>query len=173
MIVALALGSNLGESVQILQGALGDLAATGGLTLTAVSAVFETDPVGGPEQGAYLNAVVLGRWSYDVPALLAATQAVEQAWHRERTVRWGPRTLDIDILRLGDHVVDTEILTIPHPRAHERAFVLVPWLDVDAAASIPGKGAVADLLDGVDASGVRRTDVVLRLPAAGEVPWTR
>lgn len=161
--VALALGSNMGDSAVILQGAVADLCAVAGLTLEAVSAVYETDPVGGPDQDPYLNAVVIGRTTLTGPELLAATQAIEQAWHRVREVRWGPRTLDIDILAMGDEVIDSPALTVPHPRAHERAFVLVPWHDADPRASIPGRGLVAELLDVCDASGVRPTEVVLHL----------
>ena len=163
--VALALGSNLGDSAAILQGAVDDLCAVEGLTLETVSAVYETDPVGGPDQDPYLNAVVVGRTTLTGPELLAATQAIEQAWHRVREVRWGPRTLDIDIVAMGDDVVDTDDLTVPHPRAHERAFVLVPWHDADPGARIPGRGLVADRLVECDATGVRPTDVVLHLPS--------
>ena len=162
--IALALGSNLGDSARILQGAVDSLGATDGIEITAVSGVFETDPVGGPEQPAYLNAVVRGTTELDDHALLSATQSVEQAWQRERLVRWGPRTLDIDILVIDDEQARDEDLEVPHPRAHERGFVLVPWLDVDPDAAIPGRGPVRELCARVDASGVRRTEVRLRLP---------
>ncbi len=164
--VALALGSNLGDSAAILQGAVTELDAIPGLWLTAVSGVFETDPVGGPEQGSYLNAVVVGRTSLGDEDLLAATQSVERSWHRTRDVRWGPRTLDVDILAIGSTVIDTDDLIVPHPRAHERGFVLVPWLDVDPAAQLPGRGAVRDLVGSVDVSGVRPTRIPLDLPSA-------
>lgn len=164
--VALALGSNLGDSATVLQAAVDDLAALPGLRLGAVSAVYRTAPVGGPEQPDYLNAVVVGETTFDPLALLTATQGVERAHHRVRDVRWGPRTLDIDVLALGDEVVDEPTLQVPHPRAHERAFVLVPWTDADPAAVIPGRGPVADLVAGVDRTGVTRTDIVLELPAA-------
>jgi 2-amino-4-hydroxy-6-hydroxymethyldihydropteridine diphosphokinase len=161
--VALALGSNMGDSAAILQGAVADLCAVDGLALEAVSPVYETDAVGGPDQDAYLNAVVVGQTTLGGPDLLAATQAIEQSWHRVRGIRWGPRTLDIDILALGDDVLDTLELVIPHPRAHERAFVLVPWHDADPRASIPGLGRVTDLLGTCDDSGVRRTGITLHL----------
>jgi dihydroneopterin aldolase/2-amino-4-hydroxy-6-hydroxymethyldihydropteridine diphosphokinase len=164
--VALALGSNLGDSATVLQAAVDDLAALPGLRLGAVSAVYRTAPVGGPEQPDYLNAVVVGETTFDPLALLTATQGVERAHHRVRDVRWGPRTLDVDVLALGDEVVDEPTLQVPHPRAHERAFVLVPWTDADPAAVIPGRGPVADLVAGVDRTGVTRTDIVLELPAA-------
>lgn len=164
--VALALGSNLGDSATVLQAAVDDLAALPGLRLGAVSAVYRTAPVGGPEQPDYLNAVVVGETTLDPLALLTATQGVERAHHRVRDVRWGPRTLDVDVIALGDEVVDEPTLQVPHPRAHERAFVLVPWTDADPAAVIPGRGPVADLVAGVDRTGVTRTDIVLELPAA-------
>lgn len=159
--VALGIGSNLGDSTAILRGAVADLRAVDGLEVTAVSGAYETDPVGGPEQGSYLNAVVLGRTSLGDEELLAATQSVEQAWHRTREVRWGPRTLDVDILAIGSHVVTSSDLVVPHPRAHERAFVLVPWLEADPAAVIPGRGAVRDLVASADTSGVRPTGIRL------------
>lgn len=160
--VALALGSNMGDSAAILQGALDDLASVDGVRVIAVSPAYETDPVGGPDQDAYLNAVVLVVTDLDPWALLAVTQSIEQHWHRVREVRWGPRTLDIDILAVDAENVDSDDLVIPHPRAHERGFVLVPWADVAPDAQIPGRGSVSDLRDHVDCSGVRPASVVLR-----------
>jgi 2-amino-4-hydroxy-6-hydroxymethyldihydropteridine diphosphokinase len=165
--VVLALGSNVGDSARILQGAVDALDATAGIEITAVSAVFETDPVGGPEQPAYLNAVVLGRTSLADRALLQATQAVEQTWHRERSVRWGPRTLDVDILAIAEEQIRYDDLEVPHPRAHERGFVLVPWLDADPDAVVPGRGSVRELCARVDTAGVRPTGVALTLPQGG------
>lgn len=162
--VVLALGSNVGDSARILQGAVDALDATVGIEITAVSAVFETDPVGGPEQPVYLNAVVLGRTTLDDLALLQATQAVEQAWLRERAVRWGPRTLDVDIIAIDQEQVRRDDLEVPHPRAHERGFVLVPWLDADPDAVVPGRGPVRELCAQVDVAGVRRTSQALTLP---------
>jgi 2-amino-4-hydroxy-6-hydroxymethyldihydropteridine diphosphokinase len=166
--VALALGSNMGDSAAILQGALDDLTSVDGIRVIAVSRVYETDPVGGPEQEPYLNAVALVVTDLDPWELLAVTQSIERHWHRVREVRWGPRTLDIDILAVGEEAVDSDDLVIPHPRAHERAFVLVPWLDADPEARIPGHGRVADLIEACDSSGVRSTDVALRLQGRSE-----
>ena len=162
--VALALGSNMGDSAAILQGAIGDLASVDGISVIGVSGTYETDPVGGPEQDPYLNAVVVAITDLDPWELLAVTQSIEQHWHRVRDVRWGPRTLDIDILAIDAETVDSDDLVVPHPRAHERAFVLVPWADVAPDAVIPGRGSVADLLEAVGTDGVRATDVVLHLP---------
>ncbi len=164
--VALGLGSNLGDSAQTLQSALDELAAVPGLDLSAVSPVYRTAPVGGPEQSDYLNAVAVGTTTLAPLDLLAAMQAVEQDHHRERVVRWGPRTLDVDVLALGDLVVDEPALTVPHPRAHERAFVLVPWCAADPAAVIPGHGAVAGLAAAIDTAGVVPAGIDLVLPGA-------
>ena len=153
----LGIGSNLGDSLMTLEGAVSDLQATEGIEVTAASPVYETDPVGGPDQGVFVNAVLLIRTTLDGHELLAATQAVEQHWHRVRDVRWGPRTLDIDIVAIGNEQSDDPVLTLPHPLASERAFVLVPWLAVDPDAEIVGRGRVQDLLERLDAAGVRLT----------------
>ena len=150
MTVVLSLGSNLGDRLAHLQLGLDTLALRG----ARVSPVYETDPVG-PAQPDFLNAVVVG----DPPAdLLDLVRAAEAAARRERRERWGPRTLDVDVVAVGDRRSEDPALTLPHPRAHERAFVLVPWLDVDPAAVLPGHGAVADLVAAMDTSGVRRRD---------------
>ena len=154
--VVLSLGSNLGDRLANLQAGIDLLTAAPGLTPTAVSAVFETSPFGGPEvpempdQPDYLNAVLLA--VSDLPGLeiLGRCQAAEQARGRVRTVRWGRRTLDIDIVTYGEKISDDPRLTLPHPRAHERAFVLVPWHDVDPDARLPGSGRVADLIAGLE-----------------------
>ena len=150
----LSLGSNLGDRLAHLQAAVDLLRAFG---LRAVSPVYETDPVGGPEQEPYLNAVVLVEGAAP-RRLLELAHAIEASRQRERTVRWGPRTLDVDVIAAGSVVLDDPDLVVPHPRAHERAFVLVPWLAVDPAAVLSGHGSVADLVAEVDTAGVRRRD---------------
>lgn len=169
--VVLALGSNLGDRMAALQGALDvlfdgspDEDGVPGPVALAVSPVYETAPVGGPEQGAYLNAVVAADTASAPYALLRRTQAVEERFRRVRGVRWGPRTLDVDILAFGDLTRDDPELTLPHPRAHLRAFVLRPWADIEPEARIPGRGAVRGLLDGVADQELRRRDD-LRLSA--------
>jgi 2-amino-4-hydroxy-6-hydroxymethyldihydropteridine diphosphokinase len=162
--VVLALGSNLGDRMANLQRGIEALDG-GGIVLTAVSGVFETAPVGGPLQDNYLNAVVLAVSALPAWQVLARCAAAESAAGRVRTVRWGPRTLDVDIITCDDETYDEPDLTLPHPRAHERAFVLAPWLDVDPSAVLPGRGRVADLLTVVSMGGVwRRTDLLLTLP---------
>ena len=146
--VVLALGSNLGDRLATMQAGIDDLAAAPGLDLRAVSAVFETSPVGGPGQPDYLNAVLLAVSALPGHDILRYTQAAEHAQGRVRTIRWGPRTLDIDIIAIDDEISDEADLTLPHPRAHERAFVLLPWHDVDPGATLPGFGPVAGLIPG-------------------------
>lgn len=162
----LALGSNLGNRLETLQGAVDALGETPGVRVTAVSTVYETDPVGGPaEQPVFLNAVVLVRTTLPPSALLERAHAVEDAFNRTREVRWGPRTLDVDVVAYGDTVSDDPVLTLPHPRAHERAFVLAPWLDAEPEAVLPGHGSVAELLKSLGEQGIRqRPDIALHLP---------
>ncbi|WP_093258220.1 2-amino-4-hydroxy-6-hydroxymethyldihydropteridine diphosphokinase [Thermostaphylospora chromogena] len=165
MKAVLSLGSNLGRRFDTLQGALDTLFDAPGLTFVAVSPVYETDPVGGPEQGPYLNAIVIAETSLEPHALLERALSVENAFGRERHERWGPRTLDVDLIAVDDQTCDDAELTLPHPRAHERAFVLVPWADVDPDAVLPGHGRVADLAARVGTAGVRRLDDrVLQVP---------
>jgi 2-amino-4-hydroxy-6-hydroxymethyldihydropteridine diphosphokinase len=148
----LSVGSNLGDRLAHLRLAVEVLQPH------AVSPVYETAPVGGVEQGDFLNAVLL----CEVDAA-TAWQRAQQAEHRaarERRVRWGPRTLDVDVVVADGPAPDG--LELPHPRAHERAFVLVPWNDVDAAAVLPGHGPVADLLARLETAPLRRrADLVL------------
>ncbi|WP_433514454.1 2-amino-4-hydroxy-6-hydroxymethyldihydropteridine diphosphokinase [Nonomuraea sp. CA-143628] len=166
MNVVLSLGSNLGRRFQTLQDAIDTLFDAPGLEFVASSPVYETDPVGGPAgQRPYLNAIVIAETSLQPQALLERAQGVENAFGRERNERWGPRTLDIDLIVVGDTVSDDPDLTLPHPLAHERAFVLVPWADVDPGGVLPGQGQVADLLTDLDQSGVRlRADLKLQSP---------
>lgn len=138
--VVLALGANLGPAQDTLRDAVTELARTPGIEVRDVSALARTSAVGGPEQSDYLNAVVLAQTTLAPRALLRATQAIEDAHGRERHERWGPRTLDIDIVLYGSVLAVTDDLELPHPRAHERAFVLQPWAQVDPDAVLPGLG---------------------------------
>jgi 2-amino-4-hydroxy-6-hydroxymethyldihydropteridine diphosphokinase len=162
--VVLALGSNLGDRRDILQGCVDAIAGIPEVRLMAVSPVYETVPVGGPPQPDYLNAVLLARTSQPSRALLGGLHEIEAAFSRVREVRWGPRTLDIDIITVDGELSSDPELTLPHPRAHERAFVLAPWHDVDPDAVLPGRGPVTALLGAVDTSGIRRSDLELSVP---------
>ena len=146
MTAVLSLGSNLGDRRAHLAGALEVLQPY------AVSSLWETEPVGGVPQGAYLNLVALV--DADATTAWERAQRAEAAAGRERTVRWGPRTLDVDVV-LAPPPVPPGLL-VPHPRAAERAFVLAPWLEVEPEAVLPGAGRVADLLAGLGTAGVRR-----------------
>ncbi|MFJ8047515.1 2-amino-4-hydroxy-6-hydroxymethyldihydropteridine diphosphokinase [Streptomyces luteogriseus] len=162
-----ALGSNLGNRLETLQGAVDALGDTPGLRIKGVSPVYETEPWGVDpgSQPAYFNAVVVLKTTLPPSSLLERAHAVEEAFHRVRDEHWGPRTLDVDIVSYADVVSDDPQLTLPHPRAHERAFVLAPWHDLDPEAQLPGRGPVADLLDTVTRDGVApRQDLELRLP---------
>ncbi|MFB8246150.1 2-amino-4-hydroxy-6-hydroxymethyldihydropteridine diphosphokinase [Streptomyces sp. NPDC055952] len=162
-----ALGSNLGNRLETLQGAVDALEDTPGVRVKGVSPVYETEPWGVEpgSQPAYFNAVVVLKTTLPPSSLLERAQAVEEAFHRVRDERWGPRTLDVDIVSYADVVSDDPRLTLPHPRAHERAFVLAPWHDLDPEAQLPGHGPVAGLLDAVTREGVTpREDLELRLP---------
>ena len=158
MTAVLSVGSNLGDRLALLQLAVDVLAPR------AVSAVFETAALGGvlvdgQAQGDYLNAVLL--CDLTAAEAWAGAQLAEQRAGRTRPVRWGPRTLDVDVIDAPPPVPDG--LLVPHPRAAERAFVLAPWLDVDPAAALPGHGVVADLLAELSCSGVRRRDDLVLL----------
>ncbi|GAA3497454.1 2-amino-4-hydroxy-6-hydroxymethyldihydropteridine diphosphokinase [Streptomyces prasinosporus] len=162
-----SVGANLGNRLETLQGAVDALADTPGVRVKAVSPVYETEPWGVEpgSQPSYFNAVVVLRTTLPPSSLLERAHAVEEAFHRVRDERWGPRTLDVDIVSYADVVSDDPRLTLPHPRAHERAFVLAPWHDVDPGAELPGRGRVGDLLDAVTREGVTlRKDLELRLP---------
>ena len=144
----LSLGANLGDRAGALRAALAALEDDG---LLARSVLYETPPWGPVEQPPYLNAIAIVRGPRDAAGWLARAQELEQAAGRTREVRWGARTLDVDVVTVTDDdgravVSDDPGLTLPHPRAHERAFVLVPWLVLDPGAEIPGRGRVADLV---------------------------
>ena len=146
MTAVLSLGSNVGDRLAHLRLAVEVLSPD------AVSPVYETAPVGGVPQDDYLNAVVLCPLTAE--QAWTAARAAERRAGRERRVRWGPRTLDVDVV-LAPPPVPVGLL-VPHPRAHERAFVLRPWLDVDADAVLPGRGRVDALLAALGDHGVRR-----------------
>ena len=139
-----ALGSNLGDRLEQLRAAVRLLAETDGVDVVRSSRVFETEPVG-PPQPAYLNAVIEIRTTLDPRGLLEAAQVVERALGRVRVERWGPRTIDVDILTFDDRTVDEPDLEIPHPRMHERGFVLVPLGELDADPMLPGGRRLSEM----------------------------
>lgn len=141
----LALGSNLGERNDTLTEAVADLVDRPEVRLVDVSPIIQTKAVGGPPgQPDFLNMVIIIETSLDPYGLLAHCQAVENRHHRVREVRWGPRTLDVDIVTYGDLRSEDPVLTLPHPRAATRAFVLYPWSLIEPAATLNGQ-RVSDL----------------------------
>jgi len=139
-----ALGTNLGDRLEQLRAAVRLLAETDGVDVVRSSRVFETEPVG-PPQPAYLNAVIEVRTTLAPRELLEAAQAVENSLGRERAERWGPRTIDVDILTFDDRAVDEPGLEIPHPRMHERGFVLVPLGELDHDPMLPGGRRLSEI----------------------------
>lgn len=148
-IAVLALGANLGDPRAALAAAVAGLSTHPAIEVRAVSGLWRTAPVGGPEQPDYLNAVVVVDTTLAPDALLDAARDLETAAGRRRDVRWGPRTLDVDIIDVDGVRSDDPRLTLPHPRAHERAFVLTPWHQVDPGARLRQDGverAIGEIL---------------------------
>ena len=162
--VVYSIGSNLGDRLGNLQGAVDALSDTPDIIVVDVSSVYETEPIGGPvDNPKFLNLVVVAETPQQPRPLRERALAIEDAFGRVRDgERWGPRTLDVDLIVVGDAQVDKADLKLPHPLAHERGFVLVPWYEIDPTADVQRKGAVGDLLDAADVSGVvRRADLVI------------
>lgn len=157
--VALSLGANLGDRLAALQFAVQTLTAVG--TIVALSDVYSTDPVGGPDQPDYYNAVVVLHTDAEPMAVLECAHDAEQGKGRTREVRWGPRTLDVDVLAYGQRVSDDPVLTLPHPRALERAFVMVPWAQVDPGFLLPDGRTVGVVAAGLPTQGIRRLGAFL------------
>jgi len=151
----LSVGANLGDRLGTLQGCVQAIARLPDTDVVAISPVYQTAPVGGPPQPDYLNAVLLIQTGLPPRDLLAAAGRIEAGAGRVRAERFGPRTLDVDIISYDGQVSDDPVLTLPHPRAHQRAFVLAPWHDLDPGAELPGYGPIAGLLAGLDQAGVR------------------
>jgi dihydroneopterin aldolase/2-amino-4-hydroxy-6-hydroxymethyldihydropteridine diphosphokinase len=154
--VWIALGGNLGAVDSTMRAAVRELDRISGIHVLATSPLVKSAAVGGPPQPDYFNAVVLLETALAPREFLAACQGIEVVHGRERTVENGPRTLDVDVIAYADVVGETRDLVLPHPRAHERAFVLVPLAAVDADAVLPGDngGPVSELLGNVDVESV-------------------
>ena len=144
MKVVIALGSNIGDSNSYLHHAVDELAKN--IEIEAVSSFYKTTPVGGPDQGDYLNAVLIAQTEIDPLDLLVIMQEIELMSGRVRDIHWGPRTLDLDLISYGEMVIAEPHLTLPHPRAFERNFVLEPWFEIDPTATLVGHGQIAELL---------------------------
>lgn len=148
-----ALGSNLGDRFDYLQKALNEINEISDTEVLDISNVYETLPVGGPEQGNYLNAVISVKTDFSAEEFLLKLLLIELNLGRERTTNWGPRTIDLDLIWFDNQKVDSENLTLPHPRAHERCFVIKPWSDIDNESLLNGN-KIKDLLQVLDCSGV-------------------
>jgi 2-amino-4-hydroxy-6-hydroxymethyldihydropteridine diphosphokinase len=144
MKAVIALGSNLGNRELYIDSAVAELAKI--IEITHLSTNHETDPVGGPEQPKYLNAIAIAETELDPRELLIVMLEIENKLGRKREVHWGPRTIDLDLIVFGDEIIDSEVLVLPHPRAHERKFVLEPWLEIDPNGYIPGIGEIESIL---------------------------
>jgi 2-amino-4-hydroxy-6-hydroxymethyldihydropteridine diphosphokinase len=164
--VYLGLGANLDDRLGNLQRAVDLLGARPGVRIVRSSRVYETEPVGGPTQPDFLNAVLEVRTDLSALDLLVSCQWVEEEMGRVRTVHWGPRSIDIDVLTFGDEVIDEPDLVVPHPRMHERGFVLLPLAELCADPPLPGGRRLATLRIGPDVGfGVRPFAPPLRVPA--------
>ncbi len=147
MKVVIALGSNVGDTNSHLHHAIEELSKV--IAITKVSSFYKTAPVGGPVQDDFLNAVLIAESDLEPLDILVAMQEIETLAGRSREVHWGPRTLDLDLITYGDAIITEPHLELPHPRAHERAFVLEPWLEIDPEGELAGKGKIKDLLKAI------------------------
>jgi 2-amino-4-hydroxy-6-hydroxymethyldihydropteridine diphosphokinase len=145
MKAVVSLGANVGDPKANLDLAVALLREA--TEVTAVSSYLQTKPIGGPEQPDYLNAVAILESELPARDLLAVLNGIETAMGRTREVHWGPRVIDLDLIQYGGLLVSDEKLTLPHPRAHERRFVLAPWLEIEPEAILLTHGRISDLLN--------------------------
>jgi 2-amino-4-hydroxy-6-hydroxymethyldihydropteridine diphosphokinase len=145
MKAVISLGANIGDPKANLDLAIGLLREA--TEVIAVSSYLQTKPVGGPEQPDYLNAVVIVESELPAKDLLALLNGIETAMGRTREIHWGPRVIDLDLIQYGGLLVTDEKLTLPHPRAHERRFVLAPWFEIEPEAILLTHGRISDLLN--------------------------
>jgi 2-amino-4-hydroxy-6-hydroxymethyldihydropteridine diphosphokinase len=145
MKAVISLGANIGNPEEQMQLAIAMLREA--TDVIALSSIYTTEPVGGPEQPNYLNAICIAESDLPAADLLALLHGIEKTLGRERVERWGPRTIDLDLIQYGTILSSAEELEIPHPRAHERKFVLEPWLEIEPDAILLTHGKVSDLLE--------------------------
>jgi len=145
MKAVISLGANVGDPKANLDLAVGLLREA--TDVIAVSSYLQTKPVGGPEQSDYLNAVAIVESELPAKDLLALLNGIETAMGRTREIHWGPRVIDLDLIQYGGLLVQDEKLTLPHPRAHERRFVLAPWFEIEPEAILLTHGRISDLLN--------------------------
>lgn len=148
-----ALGSNLGDRFDFLQKAVNKINSFKEIEILKISSVYETLPVGGPEQGNYLNAVISVNTEIEAEELLLKLLLIELDLGRQREIVWGPRTIDLDLIWFENQTINLDNLVLPHPRAHERCFVIKPWLEIEPEARI-GNTEIQEFLKDLDCSGV-------------------
>ena len=153
MKAVVALGSNLGDRFDYLQKAVNEINSLTDIEISEISSVYETLPVGGPEQGNYLNAVATLNTKFEAEEVLLKLLLIELNLGRQREIAWGPRTIDLDLIWFEDQTINLENLVLPHPRAHERYFVIKPWLEIEPKARI-GNTEIREFLKNLDCSGV-------------------
>lgn len=153
----IGLGANLGDAAGTLRAALDAIGQLPGTTLVAASALYVTPAWGVQEQPDFVNAAARVRTTLPAPGLLAALLEIERQWGRDRSreLRWGPRTLDLDLLLYGEQVVDLPGLQVPHPRLHERAFALIPLAEVAPELRIAGHGTVREAASRLEGGAIR------------------
>ncbi len=149
--VVLSIGANLGDAETMVHQTIHQLSQI--LKESKASRIYQTAPVGVEDQPEFFNAVVMGEWGGTADELLERTSKLEEAAGRERILRWGARTLDIDIIAFGDQVSHDPKLTLPHPRAHERLFVLIPWIELQPDAHLIGRGDVSAIINALQSAG--------------------
>ena len=149
--VVLSIGANLGDAETMVHQTIHQLSEI--LKESKASRIYQTAPVGVEDQPEFFNAVVMGEWGGTADELLEKTSKLEEAAGRERILRWGARTLDIDIIAFGDQVSHDPKLTLPHPRAHERLFVLIPWIELQPDAHLIGQGDVSAIIEALQSAG--------------------
>jgi 2-amino-4-hydroxy-6-hydroxymethyldihydropteridine diphosphokinase len=154
----IGLGANVGDPAAAVAWAAGELAGLAGTRLVRSSSLYRTGPVGYAEQPDFVNAVAMLETALTSRALLDALLGIERAAGRERTFPNAPRVIDLDLLLYDDQVIDAPGLAVPHPRMHERAFVLVPLVEIAPDVVIPGRGRAGDLLRGLPDQAVRKLD---------------
>jgi 2-amino-4-hydroxy-6-hydroxymethyldihydropteridine diphosphokinase len=149
--VVLSIGANLGDAETIVHQTINQLSEI--LKESKASRIYQTSPVGVEDQPDFFNAVIVGEWGGTADELLKRTSKLEEAAGREREMRWGARTLDVDIIAFGDQVSHDPKLTLPHPRAHERLFVLIPWIELQPEAQLIGQGDVSAIINALQRAG--------------------
>jgi 2-amino-4-hydroxy-6-hydroxymethyldihydropteridine diphosphokinase len=145
MKAVISLGANIGNPEEQMQLAIAMLREA--TDVVALSSIYATEPVGGPEQPNYLNAICIAESDLPAADLLALLHGIEKTLGRERIERWGPRTIDLDLIQYGTILSSAQELELPHPRAHERKFVLEPWCEIEPDAILLTHGKISELLE--------------------------